>query len=291
MSRLAAIAVAAALFGGCAHAKPPPWLSEHAVKDGRVCAWGIAGRAYHPESEAPKALAVENGVRTLAGAYLTAVVQSEISRSNQSADVSMRTELVTEVPEDVLAATAEAIREPDVWRDPEGVGPLGPEGRGYTYARVCIEDPQIRVDPGRRRAADIAPFSSEPPDWLEWLGSQDDATMCALGFSLPVYDPATIFANVEEAVRAQLIEQARTWVVDEVETHTRCRESGDCAERIRAELAITTEAISRGVVLTHFWYDWQGAKARRGAWGWGCVYRGVAAKEALARVRARLAGR
>lgn len=289
--RVALALVALALAAGCSHAKPPAWLSEHAVRDGRVCAWGIAGRAYDPSSEAPQQLAIDNGVDTLAGAYLSAVVQSEMSRANQSHDLSSRFEVVVEVPEDVRDAVARAIEDPDIWRDPEGVGPLGPEGRGFTYARVCIEDPAIHVEAERRGDFDVAPFASAPPPWIDRVSSVDDASLCAVGSSLPVYNPADIFQNIVESVRAQLIENAKTWVLESLESRTHCRSSGDCTERARQELAVTTEAISKGVVLTHFWYDWKGDVRQRGAWAWGCVYRAVAAEGALARMRARLAGR
>ncbi|CAN0590980.1 unnamed protein product, partial [Laminaria digitata] len=130
-----------ALFGAsaCAHRPPPAWLSQNAVSAGRVCSWGMAGRAYDPKSDEPMTLATTRAIKTLAGAYLTAVIQSEISRSNEARDYAARTELVVEVPEDVVDATADAINDPDLWRDPQGVGPIGPEGRGFTYARVCID--------------------------------------------------------------------------------------------------------------------------------------------------------
>jgi len=247
----------------------------------------MAGRAYDPKSDEPMTLATTRAIKTLAGAYLTAVIQSEISRSNEARDYAARTELVVEVPEDVVHATADAINDPDLWRDPQGVGPIGPEGRDFTYARVCIDDPAIEAGGGVEEMG--APFADEAPAWLDRPVRGTASALCAQGYSPPVYDPATVFRNVEEEVRAQLLERAKTWVLEDIESNTRCREAGDCRQRIDAELAITTEAISRGVVLTHFWYDWRGEKRRRGAWGWGCVYRGVVAEHALDHVRARLA--
>lgn len=275
---------------GCSHAQPPAWLYETAVQSGRVCSWGIAGRAYDPKSDEPRVLATTRAIQTLAGAYLTAVIQSEVSRSNERRDFAGQTELVVQVPDDVVHATADAIEDPDLWRDPEGVGPLGPEGRGFTFARVCVRDEAIEAS-RRDEALRIAPFAEQPPAWLDWVGRGDEVSLCALGYSAPVYDPATVFKNVEEEVRAQLLERAQTWVLESVHAQTQCRQAQECQERVDAELAITTEAISRGVVLTHFWYDWKGARRQRGAWGWGCVYRGVVADNALDQVRQRLARR
>lgn len=263
---------------------PPAWLLSAAVEGGKICSWGIAGAAHDPESEEPKELAAGRAIRNLAGMYLTRVIEAEIISADEQRDYVEQRAVSVEVPEDILEATAQRA-DVEFWYDRDGTGPLGREGRRFTYARSCIAEAPVPLSAKRMEALAVPTFAEEPPPWLEWIDSKNDAALCAVGHSEPFYDSAEIFQAVVEDVRSQLLGKARTWVIDSVEHQTDCREGRDCTHRIEQMLAATTEAISKGVAVTHFWYDRTGAKRRRSAWGWGCVYRGDVARRGLERTR------
>lgn len=280
-----------ALGTACRHGAPPPgWLLTEAVQGRSICSWGVAGRAYDPKSEGPKDLATERAVTNLAGMYVSHVIDTELSKATERSNFGGRRMVTVEVPEDIVELAASKA-ETETWRDADGTGPLGKEGRGFTYARACIDDlPVTTLSGKRKKALSYPPFTTDPPPWLDWVTSRDGAALCAVGMSDPFYDPAEIFQAVVDSVRAQLLVEAKTWVAEEVETRVDCRADRDaCDARIRAELAITTEALSKGVAVTHFWYDRVGAHGKkRAAWGWGCVYKANAAQAAYDKMRQEL---
>lgn len=232
-------------------------------------------------------LAEDRAIRNLAGMYLTRVIEAQIISADEKRDYVEQRAVSVEVPEDIIAATAEKAKT-SFWYDRDGGGPLGREGRRFTYARSCIDEAPVPLSAKRREALSVPTFAEEPPPWLEWIDSGNDAALCAVGHSEPFYDSAEIFQAVVEDVRSQLLGKARTWVIDSVESRTDCREGRDCTQHIEQMLAATTEAISKGVAVTHFWYDRIGTKRRRSAWGWGCVYRGDVAQRGLERMRQQL---
>jgi hypothetical protein len=283
------------LLAACATAPPPPppepppsWLLTSAVESTQICSWGIAGAAHDPKSEAPKDLAKERAIKNLAGMYLTRIIEAEIISADENQDYVEQHAVTVEVPEDVIEATASRAKTV-FWYDRDGGGPLGREGRRFTYARSCIDDLPAAMSAKRMEALSVPPFAADPPPWLDWIDSKNDAALCAVGQSDPYYDSAEIFQGVVENVRSQLLGKAETWIIDSMADESVCRADGSaCQDRAAQILAATSEAISKGVAVTHFWYDRKGAKRRRAAWGWGCVYRGDLVERGLDRMQEQL---
>lgn len=272
-------------------AEPPPdWLTAGNVQKNHICSWGMAGRAYSKASDLPKNLAKERAVKNLAGVFKTNVLEAQIVRAQTSGDVVEGFERAVEVPEEMVEATLAAVSDDDIeyWLDEGGGGPLGREGRDFTYTRVCVDVGMAGLDPDRVKLSQSPPFSREVPEWIDWVGSGKGASLCAVGFSKPFFDAAEIFQGVVEDVRAQLITQAKTMILSSFEEETTCRGgAAGCRQFIEDVVAATTEGISEGVVVTHFWYDARGAgprKARRTAYGWGCVYPVNELRKAVAKV-------
>ena len=275
------------IFLGCKSSSPPPgflavggpgdpppeWLSEPPVEQDKVCSWGMAGRAYSKESEAPKELAKERAIENLAGVFHTTIQEAQIVRGTQDHDIIEDVEVVVEVPEDIVEKTQQSA-ETTYWRDDGATGPLGRESRGFTYARSCVDVPVKELDGKRVSALQTPPFSAKVPEWIRWVGSRAGGRLCAVGYSDPFYDPAGIFQAVVKDIRAQLKTQASTMIMNNFKATSTCRGSR-CTQIVDDMIQAATDAISEGVVVTHFWYDQHGKglrRRKRTAYGWGCVY-------------------
>ncbi len=254
-------------------APPPNWLVEPPVEQGKICSWGMAGRAYNRKSEAPKELAKERAIENLAGVFHTTILEAQIVRGTQHEDIIEDMEVLVEVPEDILEKTQQSA-ETTYWRDDGATGPLGREARGFTYARSCVDVTVKELDGKRVAALQTPPFSEEVPEWTRWVGSRAGGRLCAVGYSEPFYDPAAIFQAVVKDIRAQLKTHASTMIMNSFHETSTCR-GGDCRQYIDDVIQAATDAISEGVVVTHFWYDQYGRgmqSRKRTAYGWGCVY-------------------
>jgi len=108
------------------------------------------------------------------------------------------------------------------------------------------------------------------PAWLDKNGIQPGGRLCAVGFSLPTFFPEKTFEVVVEDVRAQLAEVLQTLVSQYSEEITNDHQSA-----FEMMTVATTQAISKGAIVTDYWYDEDGQgpnKKKRSTYGWGCVY-------------------
>lgn len=244
----------------------------------KVCAVGIAGRTHKMAREKAKELSRERAVRNLAGIFETMVQEAQIEKASTHGD-EMEYERSIEVAEDLVERVDQAAKA-EYWFDKGGAGPFSE--RGFTYANVCVgasflKNAKLPRDALLKRAEAVRLVSNQPPPWLSWVGTSKGARLCATGFSLPALHPDATFENVVEDVRSQLVKQARSLVMSVSEEFGVCRVGGTqrCELVINVVNMATTEAVSKGVMVNHFWYDRLGVgpnKRKRSTYGWGCVF-------------------
>lgn len=255
-------------------AKPPAWVTKNVVDDGRVCGIGMAGPAYFRTSTAPQSLSEMRAIANLAGVFETQVLEAQIVLSTEFTNVMEYQRAVT-VAEDVIDRTA-AAAESEFWYDEEGVGPLG--SKKYTYARSCVPASfasDLKLDP-KKVAAEVEDSASpeKVPSWISRIGKDEQGRLCAVGYSEPTFFPEDGFGNVIEDIRAQLIRDTQTAVLSAFTDTLNCKDQG-CRAYVEDLTAATTDAVSKNVVVTHFWFDLLGRgpnRHKRTTYGWGCVY-------------------
>lgn len=251
---------------------PPDWMTTLEVGADRLCGYGVAGAGYNKHSPYPKRLAEERAVKNLAGVLGTRVQEAIIDRETLRG-TSVRTAHVLTVDE-ALIEKVKGLAETEYWLDVEGEGPFA--APGFTYAHTCI-DASIAADTFELDAAELTGADDgslispdQVPDWLDDAGKKSDGRLCAIGFSLPTFHPDKTFQKVVEDVRWQLSEVIKTFVSTYFEELTTTR-----FQAMESMTLATTEGVSKGVIVTHYWYDRDGSGPvgeKRSTYGLGCVY-------------------
>lgn len=255
-------------------AEPPPdWVSHIELEAGSLCGIGVAGAAFDEDSPYPKALSKERAVKNLAGVIETVMHEAIIDKSTHRGTTVEMSRVLT-VEEGLIEAVAQ-MAETEFWLDVNGVGPFAQND--FTYAHACIDArvaaDELNVDAkalekGSATKERITP--AKVPSWVHRTGKQPGGRLCAVGFSLPTFHPDKTFVIVVEDVRAQVARVLETLVSSYYEEL-----STDKYQVIEAMTVATTEALSKGAVVTDFWYDRDGIGPyghKRTTYGWGCVY-------------------
>lgn len=267
---------------------PPKWVTHIDVEAGKLCGLGVAGAAFDKDSPYPKTLSKERAVHNLAGALETTVQEAIIERTTNRGS-SIDTVRVITVDEELLKQVA-AQAEVDYWLDAGGTGPFAQ--KGFTYAHACMDASVVsetfhleaNMLTKRMRKKPVRP--NKVPKWIHKTGRQPGGRLCAVGFSLPTFHPEKTFENVVEDVRAQLSKALRSLVASYHEELTT-----DRFQYVEMMTLATTEAVSKGAVVTDFWYDRDGKghfKKKRSTYGRGCVYPVDLMKKSLASVEQQL---
>jgi hypothetical protein len=256
---------------GPPQAEPPKWVTHVELERSKLCGLGVAGAGYDDRSPYPKQLSQERAVRNLAGILGTSVQEAIVDKSNSK---GTQVELARALHvDDTLIEKVKQLAESDYWLDHEGVGPFAQ--KNFTYAHTCIDAAKaaatFKVDPKTLIAGLRKPVTPQKkPRWLKVAGKQADGRICAVGFSLPMFFADKTFEGVVEDVRGQLAEVIETLVSSYYEELT-----NDKQMAIEAMTVATTQALSKGVIVTDFWYDRDGIgpnRRARSTYGLGCVY-------------------
>jgi hypothetical protein len=266
----------------------PEWVTSVKIDPSRLCGVGVAGAGYNADSPYPKKLSEDRAVLNLAGILGTNVQEAIIDRSTNRGQ-AIRTARALTVDE-ALVEQVRQLAETDFWYDKDGTGPFA--AKSFTYAQSCI-DAKVAADKFHVDAKAVAGNSDTSlvnpqlvPKWLSWRGTQPGGRLCAIGFSSPMFHADKTFVGVVEDIRGQLSRVLQTLVSSYYEELTTTRGAA-----YEAMTVATTDAISKGAIVTHYWYDRDGRgpiKQKRSTYGWGCIYpvevleQSVAAAEASA---------
>ncbi|MBI2378880.1 MAG: hypothetical protein HYV07_33100 [Deltaproteobacteria bacterium] len=253
----------------------PPWVLSNSPEGGKVCGVGIAGRAFFKESEAPKNLAKDRAIRNLAGIFESLVLEAQIVHQTETTQ-NVEFQRAVTVDEDLIAQVA-AAASAEFWFDALGAGPM--REKEFTYGRACVDatmaSEKLGVDQkALEEKAEAEGHQNEVPEWVTSVGTSKGARLCAVGFSQPTFYVEQTLGNVVDDIRGQLLEKAKSLVMDAFEDTLTCKDAS-CRAFIHDTLAATTEAISKNVVITSLWYDRRGIgpnHAKRTGYGYGCVY-------------------
>jgi len=252
-------------------APPPHWVFKTGLSAKELCGIGVAGPGY-PDSPYPKELSRERSIHNLSGALATEISEAIIDHTRHNV-TTIEMARALHVDEDLLAKVSH-LAKTTYWLDSAGIGPF--MQAGFTYAHSCIDTPtavqglslpesSIPSSPG---TPGIDPLQS--PNWLNKTGPQPDARLCAVGYSLPTFYPDKTFTNVVEEIRIQLSKVIQTLVSSYHEDAT-----NRYGSLIEAITVASTDAISRGAVVSHYWYDKAGIGpfgTKGSTYGWGCIY-------------------
>ena len=251
---------------------PPAWVTRIEVGADELCGIGAAGAAFDKSSPYPKRLAEERAVKNLAGALETNIQEAIVERETNRGHRIDTARLLT-IDEALLEQVAGMV-ETEFWLDQGGTGTFAQ--KNFTYAHACLDATiaadtfKVDVDTlrGRGRAETISP--RRVPKWIRRTGKQPGGRLCAVGFSLPTFHPDKTFDVVVEDVRSQLAEVLQTLVSSYHEELTTAR-----YQLYELMTVATTQAISKGAIITAFWYDRDGIgpfRRKRTTYGIGCVY-------------------
>ena len=275
----------AVLVSGCAGGPPPEaapkaarpveaptWIDGAAVEGKRLCGIGVAGAGYDEHSPYPKRLAEERAVANLAGVLGTQIQEAIVDRATNHGQ-SIRTARVVTVDE-ALVEKVQSMAETEFWLDARGVGPF--VSKGFMYAHTCIEA-SVAAKNFNVKAKDLLKDSaSQPthpgrvPAWINRGGRQKDGRLCAVGFSLPTFHADRTFQGVVEDIRVQLALVLETFVSSYFEELATTR-----GQAFEAITVATNDAVSKGAIVTHYWFDRDGQgpiRQERSTYGYGCVY-------------------
>ena len=250
----------------------PSWVQRLEVESERICGTGVAGASFQPNSPYPRELSRERAIRNLAGILGTRVQEAVIDRETHRSTQIRHLKVLT--VDEALIEKLKELSQSHYWLDVEGKGPYAT--KGFTYARSCVSTEKVaqslNLGQGVLRSAAVEHRSSPQhvPSWMSLHGRQPGGRLCAVGFSLPTFHPEKTFQGVVEDIRGQLAEVLETFVSTYYEE--RSTERGQWVE---AMTLATTEAVSKGAVVTDYWYDRDGigpSQKKRSTYGWGCVY-------------------
>lgn len=264
----------------------PTWVSSLEVAGAEVCGIGIAGRTYQTEWKKAIALATERANVNLAGSLESSVIEAQIVEETTEGRTMEHARGVSIDPALIESVTASAKTE--TWYDVHGEGPAGEVG--FTYAKSCVPASvaasklDVPAKKLKQRSSGVNK-AGQVPEWIDWIGSQRGARMCAVGYSDPGFHADAVVETVVEDLRGQLVSAARSVVMSAAEEKSICSgvDRTVCRQSISELTAAATEAVSKGVVVTHFWFDKTGIgprKRKNSVYGWGCVYPVVAVANA-----------
>lgn len=266
----------------------PDWVTRLEVSGNEVCGVGIAGRTHESQLAKAQELATERAVKNLAGTLESSVIEAQIVTQTESG-ATMEHEVAVTVDDAVIERVAASART-DLWYDVNGEGPAGEVG--FTYARSCVSASvaaeKLAIPSGAiQHEQGGVSETDEVPAWISRVGIERGSRLCAVGYSDPGFYPEALLESVAEDARSQLIMAASSVVMSAFEEVTVCKasDSSDCRQSVSELTAAATEAISRGVVVTHFWFDKGGLGPRHrknSVYGWGCVYPVQAVRETAA---------
>jgi hypothetical protein len=266
--------------GSSKNATPAPtWVKHVDVEDGQLCGVGVAGAAFDEYSPYPKEMSTDRAAKNLAGVIETNVQEAIVDKATTSSQsIDMERALMVD---DDLVQQVKDMAKTDFWLDADGVGPF--RQKSFTYAHSCVDSKMaantLKVDPKaiagsaktKSKKGTTAPFApTQQPDWIGKTGTQPGNRLCAVGFSLPTFHAENTFEVVIEDIRAQLAEVLQTLVSSYSEDL-----STETTTIVEMMTVASTQAISKGAVVTDFWYDEHGIgpySKRRTTYGWGCVY-------------------
>lgn len=249
----------------------PAWAYTVHVSADKLCGLGVAGASFSEDSPYPKQLSRERAVRNLAGILGTQVQEAIIDQATLTRQ-TVQFARVLHVDEELIAHV-DQLAETEYWLDKAGQGPFN-QG-GFMYALACIDvnkaSVELKLDRALLKTERESNFDpSAVPTWIASTGKQAGGRLCAVGYSLPAFHPETTFERVVEDVRGQLAEVIETLVSSYYEELTNNR-----AAAAEMMTVATTQAVAKGVMVTHFWYDPDGIgpnRQPRSTYGWGCVY-------------------
>jgi hypothetical protein len=242
----------------------PHWVFTQQPPNNQWCGWGVAGPAFSTDSPYPKQLSKERALRNLAGTFGTSVQEAMIDQESLHQPHNLETVRITHV-DPAFVAQLEPSAEITYWTDTQGVGPF--QQKLFTYAQACIQRP------ARAPAAvqtQHAQHVLEIPTWLKDKQAMQDGRMCAVGYAEPVFFAEDAFETIVEDIRGQLLDVVTTFV-----SHYYEELAQNNTMAIENMTLSSTQAVSRGVVVTHYWYDSKGLgpqKKPRSTYGYGCMY-------------------
>ncbi|MBI5510038.1 MAG: hypothetical protein HY903_14875 [Deltaproteobacteria bacterium] len=256
----------------------PDWVKHVEIEADKLCGVGVAGAAFDDDSPYPREMASQRAARNLAGVIETNIQEAIIDRTtNTGTSIDLAQAVMVD---DDLVEQVKQMAKLAFWIDVLGEGPF--QQKNFTYGRACV-DAKIAASTFRVDAKAVAGTAtakkkkkkskeSEPvgPAWLNRTGTQPGGRLCAVGFSLPTFNPENTFEVVVEDVRTQLALVLQTLVSSYSEELTTDRSTA-----LEMMTVATTQAVSKGAIVTDFWYDDDGLgpyRKRRTTYGWGCVY-------------------
>ena len=262
----------------------PDWVWGGEISSTRICGIGVAGAAYDRNSPYPGIFATERSVHNLAGALQTNIKEAIINREKARSNTKTTTSVLSVTHARYMHIDDEVIKRvsdnatTDFWLDEEGAGPFA--SKGFTYAQSCLKTREVAgiLEVDAEILATIPPptrvHPKEAPGWITKIGRQGDQ-LCAVGYSLPTFYTEKMFVGVVEDVRQQLSTVLQTLVSSYMRDHIQEKSGRTTRQLIQLMLAATTEAVSKGALVTHYWYDRDGIGpfgTKRTTYGWGCVY-------------------
>ncbi len=251
----------------------PGWVTSVAMQSEKLCGIGVAGAGYDANSPYPKELSAQRAARNLAGALETIVQEAIVDRAThrgQSVELARALHV-----DEALIEQIRAMATTEHWLDVAGAGPYAQ--KSFTYAYACIDAKvaasSFKIDPKMMKAGARPPAVNRPdkvPKWLKRTGKQPGGRLCAVGFSLPTFHPDKTFEVVVEDIRGQLAHVLETLVSSYTEELT------TKGYQLYEQMTVaSTQAISKGAIVTDFWYDRDGKGPnhhKRSTYGWGCIY-------------------
>lgn len=277
----------------------PTWVNGDGIDSNKLCGLGVAGPGFNTSSPYPQQLSQARAVRNLAGILATRVEEAIIDSESESTQITRATSssanstttnaLYHSQPPDIELAKYVSVDEAliervsqiatyDTWLDTEGIGPFAQ--KKFTYARACMEAnvaaAQLGIDstllenhPTHDVSTANTLSGSLLPRWFARTGVQPGGRICAVGFSMSTFFPDAMFENVAQDIRSQLAQVLETFVSTYTEDHT-----NNDVQTASAMTLATTQALAKGVWVTHYWYDHDGigpAKQPNTTYGWGCM--------------------
>ncbi|MBN1962239.1 MAG: hypothetical protein JW841_14990 [Deltaproteobacteria bacterium] len=269
--------------------KPPDWVTHLKINANELCGIGVAGAGFDEYSPHPKRLSRERAIRNLAGVLGTNVLEAIVDKTT---DYSQHIEIARGLHiDDSTVDLIDQLSNTEYWLDRDAVGPFAQQN--FTYAYTCVDTNKIalklNLDPNKLKKRNKArpPVSPEKtPKWITKTGKQPGGRLCAVGFSMPTFFADNTFEAVVEDIRSQLAEVVETLVSQYTEEITSNR-----SQTIKMMTVATTQAISKGVVVTDFWYDRDAIgpqKQQRSTYGWGCVYPVDIMKQSIAAIEEKM---
>ncbi len=253
----------------------PAWVLHNNVSGKKVCGIGVAGRSYYAESAEAKELGRQRAVQNLAGVFGMSIHQElmTVQHNNEYAGTSIDYNVDINIDE-ALWALVDANAEVDYWYDVLGEGPFA--YKGFTYARACVDYKTIaekgHLEKLNLKKSEIVATSLNPavlPSWIDNYGRHNDR-LCTVGFARPRFHPEETLSSVVEDIRVQLATSVSCWITSYFESLS--KGAYDYKQLVTGEI---NDAVSKGAVVTHFWYDRDGIgpfKEKRTTYGWGCIY-------------------